>query len=107
MPVNPITHPERARDNWKEKNFLLTGRNLWQNQTQGGWTSASTSRGLRGQERRDSKYNLVLMLIHWDNGISNQFTYFRVHFANNINILYSSSTVEYFLSADLGCFFKI
>jgi len=33
------------------KNSLLTGRNLWQNQTQEGRPSALTSWGLRGQER--------------------------------------------------------
>jgi len=30
---------------------LLSGRNLWQNQTQEGWPSASTSWGLRRQKR--------------------------------------------------------
>jgi len=30
---------------------LLTRRNLWQNQTQEGWPSSSTSWGLRGQKR--------------------------------------------------------
>jgi len=30
---------------------LLRGRKLWQNQTQEGWPSASTSWGLRGQKR--------------------------------------------------------
>ena len=38
------------------KKSLLTGRNLWQNQTQGGRPSASTSLGLRGQERGDNKH---------------------------------------------------
>jgi len=30
---------------------LLTGRNLWQNQTQEGWPSASTSWGLRREKK--------------------------------------------------------
>jgi len=41
----------------KRKNSLLTGRNLWQKQTQGGRPSASTSWGLRGQERGDSRHH--------------------------------------------------
>jgi len=36
---------------------LLTERNVWQNQTQEGWPSASTSWGLRGKKRGDNKYN--------------------------------------------------
>ena len=39
----------------ERKNSLLTGRNFCQNQTQEGWPSASTSLGLRGQERGDNK----------------------------------------------------
>jgi len=35
----------------ERNNSLLMGRNLWQNQTQEGWPSASTSWGLRGQKR--------------------------------------------------------
>jgi len=35
---------------------LLTGRNLWQNQTQEGWPSSSTSWGLCGQKRGDNKH---------------------------------------------------
>ena len=34
---------------------LLTGRNLWQNQTQEGWPSASTNWGLRRRKRGDNK----------------------------------------------------
>ena len=39
------------------KNSLLTRRNLWQNHTQEGRPTASTSWGLRGQERGDDKHH--------------------------------------------------
>jgi len=38
---------------------LLTGRNLWQNQTQEGWLSASTSGGLRRQKRGEKHHNTI------------------------------------------------
>ena len=38
---------------------LLTGRNLWQNQTQEGWPSASTSWGLRRQKRGEKHHNTI------------------------------------------------
>jgi len=39
---------------------LLTGRNLWQNQTQEGWPSASTCWGLRGYKRGDNKQHNII-----------------------------------------------
>jgi len=42
---------------------LLTGRNLWQNQTQEGWPSASTSWNLRGQKRGDNKHHNTIQRI--------------------------------------------
>jgi len=41
----------------ERKNSVLTGRNLWQNQTQEGWPSTSTSWGLRRQKRGDNKHH--------------------------------------------------
>jgi len=41
----------------ERKNSFLSGRNLWQNQIQGGWPSASTSSGYRGQERGNNKHH--------------------------------------------------
>ena len=38
---------------------LLTGRNLWQNQTQEGWPSASTSWGLRRQKKGEKHHNTI------------------------------------------------
>ena len=40
----------------ERNNSLWTGRNLWQNQTQEGWPSVSTSWGLRGQKRGDNEH---------------------------------------------------
>jgi len=45
------------QSNSSQLESLLTGRNLWQNQTQEGWPSASTSWGLRGQERGNNKHH--------------------------------------------------
>jgi len=42
---------------------LLTGRNLWQNQTQKGWLSTSTSWGLRRQKRWDNKHRNTIQRI--------------------------------------------
>ena len=42
---------------------LLTERNLWQNQTQEGRPSASTSWGLRGQKRGDNKHHNTIRRI--------------------------------------------
>jgi len=42
---------------------LLTGRNLHQNQNQGGRPSASTSWGLRGQKRGDNKHRNTIQRI--------------------------------------------
>ena len=42
----------------ERKNSLLTRRNLWQSQTERGRPSASTSRGLRGQERGDNRHHI-------------------------------------------------
>ena len=39
----------------KRNDSLLTGRNLWQNQTQEGWPSTSTSWGMRRQKRAGKK----------------------------------------------------
>jgi len=51
-----IPSPEHAQGNGiKKKNSLITGRNLWQNQTQEGRSSVLTGWVLRGQERGDSK----------------------------------------------------
>jgi len=47
----------------ERNNSLLTGRNFWQNQTQEGWPSASTSQGLRGQKRRDNKHHNTIQRI--------------------------------------------
>jgi len=42
---------------------LLTGRNLWQNQNQEEWPSASTSWGLRRQKRGDKKHRNTIQRI--------------------------------------------
>ena len=42
---------------------LLTGRNLWQNQTQEEWPSASTCWGLRRQKRGDNKHRNTIQRI--------------------------------------------
>jgi len=47
----------------ERNNSLLTGRNLWQNQTQEDWPSASTSWGLRRQKRGDNKYRNTIQRI--------------------------------------------
>jgi len=47
----------------ERNNSLLTGRNLQQNQTQEGWPSASTSWGLRRQERGDNKHRNTIQRI--------------------------------------------
>ena len=49
--------------NVERNDSLLTGRNLWQNQTQEGWPSTSTSWGLRGQKRGDNKHQNIIQRI--------------------------------------------
>jgi len=39
----------------ERKNSLLKRRKLWQNETLAGWPSASTSWGLRAEERGDNE----------------------------------------------------
>jgi len=53
---------------WRETFPFLTGRNLWQNQTQEGWSSASTSWGLRGQKRGDNKHHNTIHRIPVETG---------------------------------------
>jgi len=47
---------------------LLRGRNLWQNQTQEGWPSASNSWGSRGQKRGDNKHRNTIQRIRVETG---------------------------------------
>jgi len=49
--VDPIPRPECAQGDCGKK------KTLWKNQTQEGWPSASTSSGLRGQERGANKHH--------------------------------------------------
>jgi len=51
-----------------ERNSLLTGRNLWQNQTQKGWPSTSANWGLRRQKRGDNKHHNTIQTIPVETG---------------------------------------